>query len=244
MSNEHVWPKWMRDLLPPDVLRADYTYVYRDSARGEVRRVPRQPIFNKRVRAVCEPCNNGWMSRVEDQVKPYISGMLQGRGRQLHEGGQTSIARWGALNAFVAQRSFKADPVESILPEHFRELYDLRNQARLPDAVTVYTAKTAWSDGHARPGLFHLNGIARGDVKDGTQDDGYLLTFSALDLVVQVFRIYGDERAEFSHSPRLAPSVRRIWPPTDSFVWPPGPSLTQAGLLALAGDDPVIRAGF
>lgn len=68
-------------------------------------------------------------------------------------------------------------------------------------------------------------------------DDGYLGTFSALDLVVVVVRVFGDERAEFRFSLSVAPSVRRIWPPGDSFVWPPGPALTDKGLLIAAGGE-------
>lgn len=101
--------------------------------------------------------------------------------------------------------------------------------------VTVYTAKAAWSEHRATsPGFFRLNGLIRGREKRGKQD-GYLLTFTVLDLVVQVLRVFEDERAEFIYGPSLAPSVARIWPPIDSFVWPPGPALTKAGVLALAG---------
>lgn len=234
MSKEHVWPGWVRKLLPPEVLNRDYTYVY-ENTEGEFLRVPRQPIFQKRVRSVCQPCNSGWMSRREDAVKPYIEGMLVGRGRQLHTESQAAIATWGALKAFVAQRSFRQeDPYGRIPQEDYRDLYETRDERQLPEPFTVYTAKAAWSDGAAAPGFFRLNGIARGR-KQRNHQDGYLLTFTALNLVVQVLRIFGDERAEFIHRPGLAPSIAQIWPTGESFTWPPGAALTKDGILALAG---------
>lgn len=237
MSKEHVWSDWIAELAPDDIRAHNFTYTYETSQHGEFRKVPGQPLFQKRVRAVCETCNSGWMSRREDAVKPYISGMLFGRGRHLHREGQIALATWGALKALVAQRSFREhDPYGRIPDEHYHELYELRDKPILPDSVAVYTAQTAWSRKQAYPGFYRLNGIAlRGEEQE--RQDGYLLTFAVLDVMLQVLRLFDHPGARFGHRPGLAESVRRIYPPTDSFVWPPGPALTQGGVLAIAGDD-------
>lgn len=240
MSKEHVWPKWIRELVPDDVRAADHTYVFEDSERGEFRRVSKQPIFNLTVRGVCEPCNNDWMNRTEESAARYISGILQGRGRQLHKEGQTALARWGLLKGLVAQRSFRDMALVPIESGDYRALYELRDTDRLPDPFTVYTAKVGWSAGKAAPGFFRLNGVARSDREDRDKFDGYVIAFSVLDLVVLILRIAGDNRAEFlqfGHSPRLTETVAQIWPPSESFIWPPGPALTHKGLAALAGGD-------
>lgn len=242
MSKEHVWSRWLRNQLPAEMLRQDFTYSYNDSERGDYLAVPDQAIFTQTVSGVCEPCNGGWMNRVENAVQPYIRGMLKGNRRELHAEGQEAIATWGVLKSLVAQRNFRQDT--TIPSDHYRELYELHDAQQPPPATSVYTARAAWSQGQAKPGFFRLNGIERDRSDSGPEANGYLLTFSALDLVVQVIRVYGDERAEFNHSPRLAPSVRRIWPPTDSFTWPPGPALTADGVLALAGGDDAVNAGF
>ena len=106
---------------------------------------------------------------------------------------------------------------------------------------SVYTARAAWSKGSAASGFFRINGVGRDWDHSSKKDniDGYIATIGVLDLVVQVFRLYGNPSPpEFIHSPRLAPAVRRIWPPLGSFVWPPGPALTEAGVAALGGADP------
>jgi hypothetical protein len=238
MSKEHVWPRWVRKLVPPEILAGDHKYVFEDHD-GEIRRLQNQPMFNLTVKDVCEPCNNEWMGRAEDAAERYAAGLLLGRGRLLHREGQAALAYWGMLKGFVAVRSFPQKPEIPIGEDQYRELFDLRDQAVLPPMISVYTGKTGWSSGHSRyEGFFRLNGISRSDRENGDQADGYVIAFTVLDLVILVMRVIDDDRAEFfqlGHRPSLTASIRRIWPTTDSCVWPPGPVLTQAGVSALAG---------
>jgi hypothetical protein len=68
--------------------------------------------------------------------------------------------------------------------------------------------------------------------------DGYLATLSIFDLVVQVFWPYDPGRGDYLHQRSLAGSIQQIWPVSDSFVWPPGPALTRAGISGISGPDP------
>lgn len=235
-SGEHVWSKWVRNLLPDELKAEAFEYVFETSERGEFRRFP-LPLFELTVKDVCEPCNVGWMGWLDTRVSEMAAGMLTGRGRMLHAGGQTLLAKWGAVKALIVQRTFPE--TERIPDEHYRELYELRDENRLPAFVKVYTAKLGWSQGRAEAGFYRLNGVKQLGEPDVTGDwdaiDGYLATFSVLDLVIQVFRTVDGRDAEFIHGQGIGRSVRRIWPPTESFVWPAGPVLTQAGLRAMSG---------
>lgn len=239
MSKEHVWPSWVRERLPESVRERRIDYVFKDSARGgEFRRVAQQPIFDLRVRSVCKPCNEGWMSRIEVGASRFASGMLEGRGRLLHSGGQTALARWALLKAMVGQLVFRSSPKESIPPSHYRELFETDQESGTPPGVvTVTMGQTAWRERQAEAGFHAFNGLARGEDKSATAPlDGYLLTFSCLDIVFQIVRMFGDERAEYVHNKRLDDTMRRIWPPSDAFTFPFGPALTQGGLRSLAGE--------
>ena len=237
MSKEHVWPDWVTRQLPPELLGDDYTYVFENSD-GEFRRVAQQPLFQMRVSGVCRTCNSEWMSRREEAAKVYAAGILAGRGRQLHREGQVALAAWGALKAFVAQLGFRdEDPHGRIPVEDYHELYQTRDEPQLPATFTVYTGKTAWSSRRAAAGFYRLNGIAIGGQKRGRQD-GYVLTFTVLDLLIQVVRVFGDDRAAWVEGPGSRSSLAQIWPARDSFVWPPGPPLTKADVLRVAGPDP------
>jgi hypothetical protein len=238
MSNEHVWPEWITGLLPSEVAREMVTLHFTDSHQGHVRSFP-QRLFQLTVKDVCKPCNEGWMSRLEEAVKPIISGMLVGRGRELHARGQAAIAAWALLKVLVVQRSF---PRESFVPtRHYAEVFAVRDEQQPPPLYRAYTGRVGWSQGRGDFGFFRMNGVQRrsGQPEDSRipvdEVDGYLATFTVLDLVVQVFRSLDDEEVEWLHRGDLAPSMARLWPSSGTFIWPPGPSLTAAGVQAISG---------
>lgn len=233
MSNEHVWPDWIKNLLPADMQKLVLRLHVRDSRVGHVRTFP-QRIFDLTHKDVCDPCNTGWMSDWEGAVQPYIEGMLQGRGRALHATGQRRLAAWATLKCLMAVRSL---PGSDIVPaSHYREVYELRAECRPPDGFVVFTGKAGWSSGEAEAAYFRLNGIVANGPVDGDKVDGYAATYSVLDLVLQVFRLYEAADIDFAHGQRLATSLHRIWPDPDSFDWPPGPALTTAGLTFIGGE--------
>jgi hypothetical protein len=236
MSNEHLWPKWVRNLLPDSLAEQNVFYTMDDSHLGRVRKI-RLPLFELTVKDVCEPCNTGWMHDLEDAMKQVTERLLLGGKRELHSGGQATIAAWAVLKLLVMSRVM---PRRIVLDEDYKAVYECRDQLQPPPSVRVYTARAAWSDRQAPSGFFRVNGVGR-DLESADEEkiDGYLGTISVLDLVVQVFRIYGDDlpAEDFIQGPGLAPSVRRIWPQTPSFIWPPGPALTTNGIKALAGGE-------
>jgi hypothetical protein len=52
------------------------------------------------VKVVCEPCNNGWMSRLETEAQPFILDLLAGAG-VLGAYGLQVIGRWAVKTAMM-----------------------------------------------------------------------------------------------------------------------------------------------
>jgi hypothetical protein len=232
MSNEHLWPKWVRQLLPPGVADEQVNYLFTDSERGETRRIKLR-MFDLTVKDVCKPCNEGWMEDLESGARHFASGMIEGRGRVLHTGGQTALAAWAALKVLVCQRSFPG-PLSPIPDDHYAAVYDAGRRGKSPDGVLVFTAKVPWHDREFKP-PGHYRVIALGPGRDD-RIHAHLATLTVLDLVVQV--LFGETGIRAANHPRpIAGSVRRIWPTTDSFTWPPGPPLTEKGLRLAAGGE-------
>lgn len=242
MSREHVWPEWVRNVLPETQRDRRHNYVFEDVDRGPFRHLEGQGPYEIRVREVCQPCNNGWMSEVECEAKPYLETMMKGGRRELHGIGQTKLAFWIALKALVAQLVFRnsTDP-RRIDPQDYKDLYAAR-QDRLspPDYLTIYTAQAAWSTNKAPNGFYRMTGLAREDSDPETGFDGYALTFSVLDFAGIVLRLRGDERGTFTRfagSDDVNRAVGQIWPVRKTFVWPPGGALTAKGLVLIAGGE-------
>jgi hypothetical protein len=239
MSREHVWPSWIRDLLPGEDLSVEHTYRFENSDEG-VTNEYRAGVFTTTVKDVCVVCNNGWMSEIEARTQRLISGVFQGRGRQLYPSGQITLARWGLLKSLVAQRAFRGR--ESGIPEfdsHYRELFDL-GPDQLPADVSIYTAQTGYSKGKGVSGFFRLNAVnLSGDGEPG-EVNGYVFAFSVMDLAIIGFRSLTGDRVEFqtfNQGPELDRAVTRIWPTTKTFMWPAAPPITYRGLRAIAGGD-------
>lgn len=116
VSREHVYADWMRDYLP--VLART---VHEVSLRGfnpasgefgkESYRLP--GVMNKtgaprsrKLYIACEPCNNGWMSVLQESARPFLQPLVQqGTWRHLTVAAQTAIASWACMFTMVYERA-------------------------------------------------------------------------------------------------------------------------------------------
>jgi hypothetical protein len=53
--------------------------------------------LSQSLRVVCRPCNNEWMSPIQEATKPFLSEMIAGRWRVLTAQERTKLATWAAL---------------------------------------------------------------------------------------------------------------------------------------------------
>jgi hypothetical protein len=236
MSGEHVWPEWIWKLLPEEQRKEQLWYQWWDRTKNLIRRA-RFRLFDLTVKDICDQCNTQWMSALEDGAAFFASGMVQGRGRHLHERGQQVLATWIILKALVAARSFpRGVMADFIPPDHYEALYALRSEQTPPSGVIVTTARVPWSLGQADYGFYHLNGIGvRGVSADESERQGYIATFSVLDFVGQVVWPYDPALiGDWRYIKSLRNSVRQIWPVEGPFIWPPTPILNKSGLYAIA----------
>ena len=131
-SKEHAWPLWLiRQLGATETGRVE-------AQRG--RQAPntwRTAKAELTVRFVCTCCNNEWMSRLEDHVKPIVVSLLGDKPVTLDRDDQTTLAVWAVKNAMV----YEALRLEE--PWFFAnsERRALRESLRLPSPTSVWIAK-------------------------------------------------------------------------------------------------------
>ena len=97
-SAEHVWSDWiLQDLKPvhPIHIRIGKT-ISKWVDKPEVR-----------VKCVCQKCNNGWMSDIENENKPHMLAMMNGEPIVLESQQQKLLTRWAVLKATVIDGSSK-----------------------------------------------------------------------------------------------------------------------------------------
>ena len=103
---------------------------------------PRHRDFSPRngqieeFRIVCRTCNGGWMSQLEDQAKPFLAPMMQGKALLLPSTALDVIARWTAVKVMVAEFY---RPEHSVLSAIDRCAF--RERSELPIGMTIRLAR-------------------------------------------------------------------------------------------------------
>jgi hypothetical protein len=129
-SKEHVWPQWlMRQLGETEV--------------GTIKAQCGQQVSRLRRGAeqtgkfVCTHCNNGWMSQLENHVKPIVEGLFGDRPVVLDHNDQTTLVAWACKNAMV----WEAVCGDKTWFFEQSERWALHESLQLPPVSSVWIAK-------------------------------------------------------------------------------------------------------
>ncbi|TIX48805.1 hypothetical protein [Alteraurantiacibacter aquimixticola] len=238
-SQEHIWPTWLHDLLgpPPDNVRhnrQNFSYHPCDGTKvtGPTDRQGDQRTI--RIRTVCNVCNNGWMNRLEGEVRPILTPIITGEKTTLNRGHVETLSRWISLKVIIAENE---DPAIALTPQVDRERF--WKDGTIPEYFRLYVAHNigeqqmfylrhshcvAYSEGGPNPPL------------DGTAKNVQFVTLVVGKAVIQAVctRIAGvamEERASIIGFHDRC----RIWPnPDDETSFPRRPRLDEDSIERVA----------
>lgn len=134
-SKEHIWPKWIRPYIHFD----DTSYVAASSHvfpdRHEIIRTKKWggDPRSRGVPVVCRDCNSGWMSALQEEVKPFLIPMIQGTPLSLTRDGQAALSAWAAMAIMVGEFFF---PDTIAVPAHERA--QLRQSRKVPETWKIW----------------------------------------------------------------------------------------------------------
>jgi len=97
-SREHAWPQWLIEIFSSD----EHVEVCAERL-GEGLRAWRSRRPELVVKHLCERCNNGWMSNVENAVIGEIKPLLRGASTKLSTDGQHLVSVWALKTAMVLE---------------------------------------------------------------------------------------------------------------------------------------------
>jgi hypothetical protein len=98
---EDAWPLWLRRRFEtPAEVRATRT--------GEKPITFLTDKIELRLKAVCEKCNQGWMSDLEQRAEPILSPMINGVSTGLDRTTQQIVATWAVKTAMVLEHTLSA----------------------------------------------------------------------------------------------------------------------------------------
>jgi hypothetical protein len=130
MSKEHVLPQWINETPVGE----GPVSIRRVAQSGESSEYTASSAAGIVARAVCEECNNGWMSHLESAARPWLTPMIDGQQLQLVPDIHNILARWAVKTAIMFLYS-TSPPVGAEAP-YRSEICD----GRLPTGVGVWLA--------------------------------------------------------------------------------------------------------
>jgi hypothetical protein len=194
-----------------------------------------EPIFGQKVKVVCERCNNGWMSRIENHAIPLVAPMANGVTTRLRPREQARVAAWVALTAMVSQHLHP--PADRFVPEaHYHQFLKIKQPlntmtvwlgalskpipARVAKGMSYFTSASAMnlSEFVSVP-----NGAPEVLAKDVAEGKSlYVITMNVGPLLMFLL---GHETPGVQGvvAPGAEASLQRIWPLSGHLRWPPVP---------------------
>ena len=221
LTKEHVFPQWTQPFLGDGVGRHTHIEITPDGSIEE--RSHRGRAATVTIRSICADCNNGWMSQLEEQAKPFLLSMLRGSTQTYHDQGRTLIATWLVKTALAA--GSKSDPP---LPPHFYT--DLRRDQRPSDNTRVWLAGTPYDAHHQTD----FRPIRTHDEDEPPPEKPNL--FSALVVVGQIAGVVVSWEDRMPPVDNLlstfGPALVEIWPiDGGGATWPPRAGALDFGAL-------------
>lgn len=218
-SLEDIIPQWIDKVL---VVPADLSVGMKrlhSTSGGQRRTKPVQRWATKLIgtRSVCEPCNNGWMSVLEQTTRPLLEPMILGHRAFLSVTDQIQIARWATMKAAVAD-SRPDTPVEGLASEAIRAAIYERGEPPIDMKVRLAAFDEPFTVMFSMP-----HGTGTG--KAGQYLAQWCTSFVFGHLVVQIAARTGTTKpGVLEQLPRGEHDGRTftVWPPMPSGVeWPP-----------------------
>ena len=87
-SKEHHFPKWMRKYHP---------IVNAKSFNFATGKISGKDVGVKTINIICKSCNGGWMATLQEQAKPILVPLLEGKSHVLDRDEQAVLSRWYAM---------------------------------------------------------------------------------------------------------------------------------------------------
>jgi hypothetical protein len=112
-SGEHVFAQWLLDYLHALTSPISHFRYQADGTstphRGQI------ALDSLRLKRICEPCNNGWMSRLEERAKPILVRLMERKLAldALDDEQRRLLARWAGKTAIIESYAIGAEkPVD------------------------------------------------------------------------------------------------------------------------------------
>ena len=232
-SGEHILPDWLKHSKT-----VDHTAVNHTQSQTFIRAVPIAPDAavittdldeqrhggpptKRKEPVVCGPCNNGWMSKLENKTKPILLPIVDDEPRELDEDAQRTIARWADKMVMVFETT---KPASAITTQEDRVRVMNEAQPRPALRTQVWIGRTEQSPQIIGPRHSYVKVLCGTGETENLRLDIVVVGYVCLVVTGSVSRAY---EAATVITDQLSDRLVRIWPITHETVhWPPPATMT------------------
>jgi hypothetical protein len=140
MSDEHIWGDWILKggYVPRTMNKHSFGLSILNRTgppSNSPARIRAGDPLGAKLHVVCVDCNNTWMSRIQNNAKPYLITLFNGERTILGEKGQRLVATWAAMVTMTAE-NLSRDPTLIAIPQVERD--HLRTHESIPPDWRVW----------------------------------------------------------------------------------------------------------
>jgi hypothetical protein len=237
VTGEHIWPHWSAPLFDkgpsPNVTEQFQTNHHGQRLSSEVRK--RQGhVAAKKIYAVCGPCNNGWMSRLEEVTKPHLLALSNAESVRLDANAQSAVTHWVTLKMMVGEHSRRD---HHVFTQSHRTAFMERGIVPSPLQIWMFRCGGGvWRSSYMR--ITRAIEMVRATDVHRAADFGHgPPNAHSIAIGFNELFIY----ANFTVLPRLTLDLEagvfgvRLWPPTGTALsWPPAMTLDAGAATGIA----------
>lgn len=182
----------------------------------------------KTIKVVCRQCNSGWMSALEEAVRPVLTPMMAGKELALSDTQQALLARWIALKVIVVDANV---PQDTVMTREERSAF--MTDHRLPAFLDIWIARTngvLWSSEFHR----HAATISsdRKHKPVGAKSI-QCMTFGAAQFLA--FAVLDRGRIGIGVEEKSKDRALQLWPlMSPQLTWPPARTTTDVEVYSMA----------
>jgi hypothetical protein len=227
-TKEHVWGRWLKGRFPRNVVNYRKLVATRRLTHSEHEtKIRGGDPRSLSVRCACESCNNGWMSRLQEEAAPIVTPMAMGKSCVLDALSQLSVATWATMAAMTAEYSH---PQNVAISQNDRA--SLRSLRHPPQSCRIWI-------GHLPPSTWRPNyvhhpiGIVETDAEALAHWDRPVFNHAASTQVIEQLFVHvmsglPEIIRKWTWDREISTCLRQIWPlQSVRLEWPPKPLIAR-----------------
>jgi hypothetical protein len=108
ITREHIWPDWLKHHMPrASNVMSRHTVSYWDGTQYSIKRIVRHGTSSAgRLKVTCDRRNNGWISRIDNNVKELLLSLAAGKWGFFSRAHRVEMAAWATRFVMVYEYSF------------------------------------------------------------------------------------------------------------------------------------------